>query len=143
MAARRETVMGLFLALSGIAGVTTEQVEKALAEYATKKHGVLEPAPGDARPEDVMVVAAAPRDRVTVVYPGDFMGWDEISAHLSHTLQKPVLSFHIHDGDFWMYTFFANGNEVDWFNPVPEYWGDISDEETRKWVGNVGTLCQY
>jgi len=56
--------------------------------------------------------------------------WDESSAFLSRELQAPVFSFHIHDGDLWMYILHVNGLAVDQFNPVPDYWDDqISSEE--------------
>jgi hypothetical protein len=50
---------------------------------------------------------------------------------------------HIHDGDLWMYVLYVDGKDVDRFNPDPEYWGELSDEERRKWAGNAEVLAQY
>lgn len=135
--------MGLFLALTGIAGANADEVEKALAVYAAKMSGTLTPASPGSRPEDLLVILEASKQMVTVMYPADFMNWDEASAYLSQSLQRPAFSFHIHDGDLWMYTFFVNGEGADCFNPTPEYWGDISDEEMHQWTGHGETLCRH
>ncbi len=135
--------MGLFLALTGIAGVTTEQVEKALPEYARDKGRTFCAGAPGTRPEELMVIAESSGQNVTVMYPAHFLEWDDASARLSRVLQKPAFSFHIHDGDLWMYMFFVDGEETDRFNPIPEYWGEISAEEMRTWSGNPQTLCRH
>lgn len=71
------------------------------------------------------------------------MGWDEVSQELSKALRKSVFSFHIHDGGFWMYRFFVDGEEGDRFNPVPEYWGDVPQEESEMWSGNASFVAKH
>jgi hypothetical protein len=67
---------------------------------------------------------------VSVFYPNGFVEWDESSAYISKELKTTVFSFHIHDGDFWMYILYNNGQIIDQFNPIPDYWDEnISDEE--------------
>src|SRR5262249_21163919 len=79
---------------------------------------------------------------VTVLYPGDFIDWDSAAQYLSKRLRKPVFSFHIHDGDLWMYLLYANGELVDQFNPLPDYWQELQDEERRSWRGNAAEVAR-
>ena len=55
----------------------------------------------------------------------------------------PVFSLKIFDGDFWKYRLFANGDEVDHFNPIPDYFGELSEEELRSWAGDAAVVCQH
>ena len=136
--------MGLFMAMSGIAGTSRTAVEEALREYARSRKGRFEPTTAPKDPSDVMVIGEAEGDRITVFYPGDFLGWDEASAYLSQQLHAPVFSFHIHDGDLWMYTLFCDGEEVDHFNPIPEYWSDdLPDEERKLWAGDAEVVAKF
>ena len=62
---------------------------------------------------------------------------------LSEELGKPVFSFHIHDGDLWMYVLFDQGQEVDRFNPMPDYWEELDDEAEREsWRGNATAVAE-
>jgi hypothetical protein len=72
------------------------------------------------------------------------MDWDDAAAFLSGELKAPVFSFHIHDSDLWMYILYADGADVDQFNPVPEYWDDTIDEDERDyWKGDSSVLTSY
>jgi hypothetical protein len=83
----------------------------------------------------------------TIFYPHDHLDWDESSAFVSRDLKAPVFSFHIHDGDFWMYILYFDGEVVDRFNPIPDYWNDnfntISEEEIDSWKGHAELLTTY
>jgi hypothetical protein len=76
-----------------------------------------------------------------VLYPDGFSDWDDLSKFLSLELKKPVFSFHIHDGDLWMFVAFNDGEEVAWFNPIPDYWGQIDDAERDRWAGNAQAVA--
>jgi len=137
--------MGLFLAVAGIGGATEPSVENALAGYASQ-HGMRfehsESVSMDGAGQ--LVMSAASAGGVSVLFPSDFMEWDDCAAHLSKSLKAPVFSFHIHDGDLWMYVFFVSGAGTDWFNPLPEYWDDdISEEERRKWAGRASMVSEH
>jgi hypothetical protein len=132
--------MGLFLCLSGIIGVSEDAVVSCLKDYAVQKNGDCYPDDGKTEFPDVLVVGSN-KDRITVVYPGDFLEWDDASRHLSEFLSRPVFSFHIHDGDMWMFTFFCKGEIITQYNPTPEYWGEISDEEKEQWKGDVSLIA--
>lgn len=127
--------MGLFLALSGVIGADGQRVKEALSGYAEANGGGLEEYQGTTEQPNVGVLAEQGQ-RATVLYPGEFCDWDGASRHLSAALEAPVFSLHIHDGDLWMYVLFDRGEEVDWFNPVPDYWQDsLPEDERRKWQG--------
>lgn len=135
--------MGLFLAMSGVANSNRAAVEKMLRAYVTEKEGTLEAIDASADPTEAVLIAELGH-HVTVMYPGDFLEWDEASQYLSKTLNTTVFSLHIHDEDHWMYLLFASGQQVDQFNPVPDYWNDkISDDERRAWAGNAAVVAAH
>jgi len=136
--------MGLFLDLTGIAGTSRVDVETSIRQYVERRAGVFEPARVTADDLDVVAIEEAPGGKVSVVHRGSFMQWGEVSAHLSRSLHVPVFSLSIHDGDFWMYVLLVAGQEVDYFNPIPDYWDDtITEAERQRWAGNVATICRY
>lgn len=79
---------------------------------------------------------------VAVLYPGNFFDWDSTSQFLSQRLKKPVFSFHIHDGDLWMYSLYEKGAVVDQFNPVPDYWQELDENERLSWQGNASEVAK-
>jgi hypothetical protein len=129
--------------MSGLAGTTLSAVEDSLRSYAALRSGELIPTAGRSEPWEVLILADSAQQNVTVQYPGDFFEWDDASAFLSRSLGVPVFSFHIHDDDLWMYVLFNGGEEIDHFNPIPDYWDDaISEEETATWAGNAGVIAE-
>jgi hypothetical protein len=130
--------MGLFLAMSGIVAASAGAVVEALRGYARDNSGTMEELPAAA--DDCLIVGEA-AGGVTVVYPEGFLWWDRASQSLSERLDRPVFSFHIHDGDLWMYLLYEKGAVVDQFNPVPDYWERIDDAERRKWLGDAGAVA--
>jgi hypothetical protein len=79
----------------------------------------------------------------TILYPDGFANWDDLSKLLSLELKVPVFSFHIHDGDLWMFVVFDDGKEVAWFNPIPDYWEQIDDAERSRWAGNAESVASF
>lgn len=134
--------MGLFLAMSGIAGADIESVKHALKTFAENNQGRIDPSPATAETWEFMIISESQPGRVTVLYPGSFMRWDEAASHISNSLGLPVFSFHIHDDDLWMYLLFNRGDEVDRFNPISEYWGELSDDERASWTGSASAVAE-
>ena len=87
------------------------------------------------------LVSAQSKSGVTVLYPNGVPGVAE-SQFLSERLDAPVFWFHIHDGDFWMYTLFERGVVVDQFNPMPDYWERVDDAERSAWAGNAQEVAK-
>ena len=135
--------MGLFLAMSGMANSNRAAVEDALRAYATERGGRLEAVGQSADLSDALLIAES-GDRVTVMYPDDFAAWDDASQYLSKALGTAVFSFHIHDEDLWMYVLFANGEPVDQFNPIPNYWQrSMPKSEKQLWSGNAAVVAEH
>ena len=132
--------MGLFLSMSGIMGSDEDSVVAALRTYAEDHEGSLQ-LTALALDDDGCLVVSGGVGGVTVLYPGDYFDWDNAAQHLSRRLGKPVFSFHIHDGDLWMYILYENGQIVDQFNPLPDYWEELDDEERRSWKGNANEVA--
>ena len=137
--------MGTFLMMSGVARADRSQVEDALRDFAEQHAGTLKPlTDGEtADPAESLLIAESEQGNVTVLYPSSFTDWDGASQHLSATLQGPVFSLHVHDGDLWMYLLFAGGQEVDRFNPRPDYWEELPPEELRAWAGDAAAVCRH
>jgi len=132
--------MGLFLAMSGVIGKTEATVEKCLAEYVTAAGGTF--VQSHETDDNYRCVIKESNGNTTVFYPDHFMDWDAASAFLSQQLQAPVFSFHIHDGDLWMYVLYVNGEIADQFNPIPDYWDEhISQEDIDAMKGDAAKVA--
>ena len=143
MAAEEEEQMGLFLAISGVANAGRATVEEALRAYAVERGGTLESVGPSADLSDALLIADS-GNHVTVMYPCDFVKWDEASEHLSKTLGTSVVSLHIHDEDLWMYVLFSKGEQIDQFNPIPDYWSrKMPKSEKQVWAGNAAVVAQH
>jgi hypothetical protein len=134
--------MGMFLSMSGVVGATSADVLAALKTFAEQASQVCDLAEGRPGESGIGVISGG-GGSCTVIYPEDFLDWDQASEHLSATLSKPVFSFHIHDGDLWMYILFHEGQPVDHFNPVPAYWEEnLPQEDLDLWKGNAKLVSQ-
>ena len=136
--------MGLFLSLSSVVGKSNKDVLYALKKYATFVSGDLVKSDSIAYAESNIAKVQEANGNVTIYYPSDYLEWDDSAAFISKELNAPVFSFHIHDGDFWMYHFFVNGELRDQFNPYPEYWDDESGKEAHEqWKGNAEAMLDF
>ena len=134
--------MGLFLAISGVIGAEANDVKNALSDFAKSQNGGLELATGSTDDPNIGVITRN-GPNTTVMYPDGFCEWDDASKYLSEELGKPVFSLHIHDEDLWMFVLFLRGEEIGWFNPIPEYWeDDLPTEEKEKWKGNASLIAE-
>jgi hypothetical protein len=135
--------MGLFLSMSGVARASWSDVEDALSAYARERGGLFQAAEGPFESPNVLAITEGKAQRLTVLYPWEFVDWDDASAFLSRTLGSPIFSLHIHDEDLWMYVLYSCGEEVDRFNPIPDYWSDeMSEEEYAWWLGDASEIAR-
>lgn len=141
--------MGAFLMMSGVAQVARTQAEEALRDFISPRSGTFTALAADdsadtvdtVDEEELLLIAESEQGNVTVFYPRGFTAWDDASRHLSATLNTAVFSLHVHDGDLWMYNLFVNGQEADRFNPVPDYWEELPQEELETWSGNAAVVA--
>lgn len=135
--------MGMFLSVTSIIGKSKEEAINSLAKYAETEGGGLVQEDLSMENRNCCVMEQA-NGNTTILNPYDFLDWDESSEFISRDLKAPVFSFHIHDGDLWMYTLFVNGEIVDQFNPIPDYWSDeLSEEEIESQKGDAVTVSKY
>ena len=135
--------MGMFLSLSGVIGKTTEQVSNSLRNFAHSVKGGLDADSINSDQENYTVIREE-NNNTTILYPNDYLEWDNSSGFISRELQTSVFSCHIHDGDLWMFVLYNNGKIVAQFNPIPEYWDyTISKEERDNWKGDANTISKY
>jgi hypothetical protein len=113
--------MGLFLDLSGIIGRDEMEVVSSLTKYSNSVNGGLQKADIDSNHKNFCVIETA-NGNAAIFYPAYFTAWDECSRFISKDLTAPVFSCHIHDGDLWMYIMYVNGENIDQFCPIPDYW---------------------
>jgi hypothetical protein len=132
--------MGLFLSASGVLTPDGNAVREAVASYVATSGGTFEPRAGTTNDRNIGVIQSS-ASTTTVLYPDGFSDWDDLSKFLSVEMKTPVFSFHIHDGDLWMFIAFSGGNEVAWFNPIPDYWEEVDEEERNRWAGNAKTVA--
>jgi len=134
--------MGLFLGLNGVVGGEIKSVRTVLAEYGTEHSGFMRPAT-PAEDEATRLVIASGRTGPTILYPGEFLEWEHAGEFLSIRLGKPVFSFHIHDGDLWMFQLYVAGRAVTAFNTIPDYWGDLPEGEAAFMRGDAAVLARH
>lgn len=80
---------------------------------------------------------------VQILFNENSSGYEKLAECLSKEVGRPVLLLYIYDGDYWGYYFYNNGEFLDAFNPIPDYFGDVSDEEREKSSGNSAIIAQY
>ena len=128
--------------MGGIIGPGQPAVIDALDAYASTFDGELLPEERPPDDGDILVLSSR-ENRHSVLFPYDFLHWDHACGWLSGHLKCPVFSLHIHDGDFWMTTLFDGGEAITGFNPIPDYWGEISDEERGFFAGNAAVMARH
>jgi hypothetical protein len=135
--------MGMFLSMTSVIGRTKNEVVNSLTDYARSAGGGLEKENLEIDNDNCCVIEEV-NGNTTIFNPSPYLEWDKSSQFISNQLSAPVFSFHIHDGDLWMYVFFVDGEIADQFNPIPDYWdADITDEELQSWKGNAAKIAHY
>lgn len=70
-------------------------------------------------------------------------GYGDLAKGLSEALEQPVLLLYIYDEDFWGYFFYEGGRELDCFQPIPDYFEEVPEEERGRMLGNSGLVSEY
>jgi hypothetical protein len=133
--------MGLFLSVSGVINADKADVARALAEHVASKRGILEAESRSPEDDDTLVLCSE-HGNTTVYFPANDLSWWETSQAVSRLLKRAVFAFHIHDGDLWMYELYKNGAKIDAFNPVPDYWMELSEQERASYKGNAKAVSE-
>lgn len=70
-------------------------------------------------------------------------GYETLATALSLEIKRPILLLYIYDDDFWGYDLYENGEEIDRFCPIPDYFEEVSEEEAAKSAGDPWCLARY
>ena len=135
--------MGMFLTMTGVANIALQEVRAEVEQIAQEVGSPLEESHDDDS-EDQCVLCESASGHVTVVWP-DQGDWDfeMLAQRLSERLRRPALGLHIHDDDLWMYLLYSSGKLVDKFNPLPDYWGELEEEDMASWGGRADVVCEH
>ena len=133
--------MGTFLAVSSVIGRTKSEVVNSLTSYAESVGGGLKLGDNSFPNKENGCIIQEENGNTSIYFADAYQEWNDCSEFISKELKAPVFYFQIHDGDFWMYVLFHNGQVVDRFNPVPDYWGDdLSEAELNNWKGDAAKV---
>jgi len=67
-------------------------------------------------------------------------GYKELAYELSKIADGTVMSCYIFDNDFWGYYLYDNGEEEDFFCPIPDYFGEVTEEQAKRCMGDEEIL---
>lgn len=126
--------MGLFLETAIIKGRGLFPVKKYLYNITAKdnSYGIV--------PEECIMLTS--KAGTTLQFNEDTTGFEKLASALSKEANGTVLLCYIYDDDFWGYYLYDNGQEKDVFCPIPDYFGDVSEEEVLKMAGNAEVLSE-
>lgn len=125
--------MGMFMETAIIQNCGADEVKAVLKQ--------MEAFPGmDLKPEECRFQEM--NGGVCVLFNEYCAGYGNFAKALSEKLAGPVLHLYMYDGDFWGYFFCENGELLDEFNPMPDYFEEASEEERRRLAGNAALLAE-
>jgi hypothetical protein len=134
--------MGLFLSLTSVVGKKSLEVVESLRRYTIVSGGGLKKDSLSTEHDNCAVIEEA-NGNTTIFNPHAFLDWEDSSEFISNDLKASVFSFHIHDGDLWMYTLYHNGELIDQFNPIPDYWDEnISQDDINILKGSASKVAK-
>lgn len=113
--------MGMFLSVLIVQDANQQDVKNSL-----EKTGKLYPN-WNLLPEECQYRAYS--GGVQVLLNEMCAGYEDIPREVSKDLICPAMLCYLYDGDFWGYFLYDKGDEVDNFNPMPDYFEEVSEEE--------------
>lgn len=126
--------MGLFLETAILPGCAEEQVRTALA--------ALEGQDGLGQLKAAECQIKAQNGGVSVLFNEYCAGYEPFARALSAQLGRLVLYLYIYDEDFWGYFCCENGEFLDEFNPMPDYFEDVSEAERQRVAGSSQLIAE-
>ncbi len=127
--------MGLFLQTVIAPDCTEGEIRKALQQAAAQGSD-MELDPAQCR-------YAVHGNGVSVLLNDGCIGFEGLAEALSTQVGKPVMLLYIYDGDFWGYFLCENGSVLDTFNPMPDYFEEIPEEQKESMRGNAALIADY
>jgi ankyrin repeat protein len=66
-----------------------------------------------------------------------------LAKNLSSKLKTSVFSFMVHDSDIFVYLLYDKGTFVDQYDSRPDYFGPVTDQHRKAWVGHFNKLVKF
>lgn len=126
--------MGLFLQTAIILNCD-ESTAKTAVEKAEKIPGIGLMAPACQYKEF--------KHGVNIQFNEECDGFETLAKELSREVNQPVMLLYIHDEDYWGYDFYDNGKAVDSFNPMPDLYEEVSEQERERLAGKSAVIANY
>lgn len=126
--------MGLFLQTAIITDCNTETAKSVLSKFDKKS----------IKEMDLDLDACRFQEKngsVNILFNEYCSGYDGLAQKLSENVDGLVMVLYIYDEDFWGYYLYQNGKHLDTFNPMPDYFEEVDDEERRKFAGNAALVA--
>lgn len=83
------------------------------------------------------------KNGTSILFNHRCVGYGDLAGAISKECGKAVLVLYIYDGDYWAYELYDNGEEIDQFDPVPDYFGEVSEKAIQKFKGNPDMIAKY
>lgn len=148
--------MGLFLQVALMPGCKEAEAREAIQAVADKyacSFDELESGDYDEDCiEDDMLISELIPDEcqyvesahgVSILINDGCIGHDSLAKAVSKETGKAFLLLYIYDGDYWGYWLYENGNAIDEFNPIPDYFEKASEKKIQKVKGNAEIIARY
>lgn len=128
--------MGLFLETAVILDSTEDEVRAALSELESRngQNGM------QLKAADCEVIEQ--NGGVSVRFNEYCAGYTPLAQALSARLNRLVLFLYIYDDDFWGYFCCENGELLDEFTPMPDYFEGITEAERQRMSGSSALLSK-
>lgn len=126
--------MGLFLQTAIIPNCKEDDI-KALVEKV-EQNTEFELIAADCRYQDY-------GNGVNILFNDSCFGYEGLAEALSKDIEQPVLQLYIYDEDYWGYYLYKGGLEIDCFNPMPDYFEEVSEQERKRTIGNSAIISEY
>ena len=128
--------MGLFLETAVIPDSTVEEVRAALSALESRngQNGMQLVAAG--------CEIVGQNGGVSVRFNEYCAGYTSLAQALSARLNRLVLFLYIYDDDFWGYFCCENGELLDEFTPMPDYFEEIPESERQRMSGSSTLLAK-
>ena len=127
--------MGLFLQTAIIQNCDETKARDALAK-AAKQNAAFELVLEECHFKEM-------NSGVNILFNENCAGFDELAQSISREIMKPVLLLYIYDEDFWGYYFYENDTQIDYFQPMPDYFEEADKAEAAKAAGDAVLLSKY
>lgn len=144
--------MGLFLQAAIMPGCGETEARAAVAAAAEKYSCAFDALEGEDLAEEGIIISelipdecqyAETQEGVSILFNDGCIGYDSLAKVLSRESGKVCLLLYIYDGDYWGYELYDHGEAVDQFNPMPDYFEDVSGEKMQKSKGDVEVVAAY